>query len=240
MTNLERLIFYYGAGRLFVPRPRYFIYSATSRCDLNCRHCGIWESKKREELATDDLEKIINREFFNRVETAWVSGGEPTLKEGLGRNRKSFPGQVSGHDGFRDCEQWICDRTDHGGGGRGRAELAPSRQGLFLHLSLDGMGEVHDRVRGRKGAFSGLQATVEELTRFRKNHPEVNLEFGFNCVIQPANIDNLEAIKNFADNCHASITFNMVEVTDQIYASQSRGGELTLQSGGQAKSRSNF
>jgi MoaA/NifB/PqqE/SkfB family radical SAM enzyme len=226
MNNLERLVFYYGAGRLFIPAPRFFIYNATYRCDLACAHCGVWETKKRDELGATDLVKILDRPFFNKVETAWVTGGEPTLRKDLAQIssalRKNLPQMTMlgiASNGY--ATERIMDRLREM-----LEELDPGRHGLFIQLSIDGIGEVHDRVRGRQGAFAGLAATVAAIKNLQAQNPGRKIILGFNCVIQPENVFQLVEINRFARENQSEITFNVVAVTDQYYCNQARGESL--------------
>jgi len=228
MNNIERLVFYYGAGKIFVPRPRYFIYNATLRCDLACRHCGVWQAKKRDELEPAELEKIIRGGFFSKVETAWLTGGEPTLRKDLGQIvkvfRRSFPRlKIFGIASNGYESERILARLEEIIIG-----LDPGMQGLFVHLSLDGIGDVQNRIRGRESAFRGLAATVEGIKALTEKYPNQKIEFGFNCVIQPENVKSLEEINSFAKKYSASLTFNFVEVTDQYYCNQERAAELSF------------
>jgi len=230
MNNLERLLFYYGAGRIFIPRPRYLIYNATLRCDLSCRHCGIWENKKKRELAADELDRILDRKFFSQVETAWITGGEPTLRKDLASLARVLRSRLPAMtvlgiatNGF--ATERVLSRLEEIG-----AELDASRQAIFLQFSIDGVAEVHDRIRG-PGAFSNLEATVEGVKQFRARHPGLKVDCGFNCVVQPENVLQLEAIKTFAAEHHAGITFNIVAITDQIYYTHHKAAELAFSSG---------
>ncbi len=228
MNNLERLTFYYLAGRLFIPLPRYLIYNPTLRCDLACRHCGIWEAEKQKELAPVDLKKIIQRKFFRKIDTAWLTGGEPSMRKDLKELaavfRDSLPGmRVLGIASNGFATERILARLEEI-----LSELDPTRQGLFVHLSLDGIGEVEDRIRGRVGAFAALSETVKGINGLKKRYPARKIELGFNCVIQKQNVDQLEEIRKFAQDQGSSLTFNMVEITDQYYCNQDRAGELAL------------
>jgi len=228
MNNFERLVFYYFAGRVFIPLPRNLVYNATNRCDLSCRHCGVWEGAKREELSADAVGHIIGREFFRKIEMVWFTGGEPTLRRDLKNLVRIFCDRVPSMrmlgiatNGF--ATERIIQRIEET-----LLELNPVTQGLFIHLSLDGLGEVHDFIRGKKGAFAGLESTLAMINRLKQNYPDRRIEMGFNCVIQKRNIEQLAEIKKFAQSNNASLTFNIVEITDQYYFNKSRAEELAL------------
>jgi MoaA/NifB/PqqE/SkfB family radical SAM enzyme len=226
MNDFERLLMYYGAGRVFIPMPRFFIYNATYRCDLLCKHCGVWETKKREELSPADLEKILARKFFDKVETAWVTGGEPTMRSdldgiagALGKNFRKMSVLGMASNGYATGR--IMERLE-----QVMARLDRARHGIFLQLSIDGIGEAHDRVRGKKGAFDALRATVDAVRKFMEANRDWKITLGFNCVIQPENVIQLEQVRAYAKENRSEITFNLVQVTDQFFCNQHSAAAL--------------
>jgi len=48
---------------------------------------------------------------------------------------------------------------------------------LIINLSMDGIGEKHDRIRGIKGNFVRFERTLSDLLELRKDHPTSALEF---------------------------------------------------------------
>ncbi len=228
MSDFERLLWYYGAGRLFIPRPRYLCYNCTLRCDQGCLHCGIWQDINLPELSAAELDPVLSKPFFSDVHTAWLTGGEPTMRSDLGELSgmmvRSMPGlRMLGlaTNGIRT--ERVMDQV------RGMCEaLDPERQGLFVHISLDGVDEVYDRIRNMQGAFVKLMNTLDALNALREQMPELKIETGFNCVIQPENADNLESVRSFAKQRGISLTFNMVVVTDQIYRTSDKAESLSF------------
>jgi len=228
MNNLKRMAFYYTAGKILIPKPIYLIYNATLRCDLSCQHCGIWETKKLTELKPQELDLILNRRFFDQIETAWLTGGEPTLRKDFLELVKIFKIRLPrfrmlgiatngyGSERILSLNQNLFSILDS------------NQQGVFWHISLDGVGKTFDEIRGKKGAFNELIKTVEGIKAEKQKPPKRKLDLGFNCVIQPMNVSELEEIKKFADAYQATLTFNLVEITDQYYCNQARAEKLNL------------
>jgi MoaA/NifB/PqqE/SkfB family radical SAM enzyme len=226
MNNWQRLLWYYGAGRLFTPRPRWFCYNVTRRCDSRCIHCGIWRGEHPEELPPEELRLIFSNPFFGAVRTAWLTGGEPTLRQDLAAVAAvmiaSMPSLTTlglATHGIRTQRviQQVVNLLD---------VLDPARHGLFIHLSLDSAGEVHDQVRGIPGAQAGVLATLDAISELRHDYPGHRIEAGLNCVIQPANVAELPRLLAFARERGLSITFNIVVITDQIFDNLESEAEL--------------
>ena len=227
MDNWQLLLWHYAAGRLFIPRPRWLCYNSTYRCDSHCRHCGIWRGQYRaEELPPAELKRILTGPFFGAVHTAWLTGGEPTLRQDLAAvvavMVESMPSlhtlglTTHGVRTQRVIPQ-IVNLLD---------VLDPARHRLFVHISLDGIGETHDQVRGLPGAFAGVMATLDAIAQLRRDYPLYRIEVGLNCVIQPANLGDLERLLELARGRGHSITFNLVEVSDQIFANLAAEDQL--------------
>jgi MoaA/NifB/PqqE/SkfB family radical SAM enzyme len=64
---------------------------------------------------------------------------------------------------------------------------------LWLGSSLDGVGSCHDTVRGRQGAFAGLQHTLEV---FHKELPQIH--WALNFTITPYNTSQIIPARDFA------------------------------------------
>ncbi len=225
MNDLQRLINYYGAGRLLLPRPRYLCVNATLRCDGRCAHCGIWKQGARgPEISGQELEGVLSNPLFQKVETAWITGGEPTLRDDLNLVARAMVESLPSLSTLGIATnalhpQRVLDRIT-------QMVSETASQGVFVHLSLDGAGEVHDRVRRREGAFQAVSETIEGLLRMKGSRPEKRIEIGINCVVQPGNVSGLYDLWEYARGKGIVPMFNPVLVTDQVYRNLEMGEEL--------------
>ena len=229
MADWQRLLWYYGAGRFFNPRPRFLCYNATRRCDSNCIHCGVnAPANVVEEMAPEDLRRVFAQPLFGAVHTAWLTGGEPTLRQDLaaaaGVIAEAIPslrtlGLATHAIRTQRVVQQLVNLLD---------VADPGRHGLFIHVSLDGIGETHDRIRGVPGAFTGVMATLEAVSQLRRDYPTHQIEVGLNCVIQPENVADLPALRQLAQQRGLSITFNTVTISDQLFNNLEREARLTF------------
>lgn len=228
MSNLERVAWYYFAGRPFIPRPRYLCFNGTLRCDLKCLHCGIWQDKlEGSEIDAAALDKIVKQKFFTDIHTAWLTGGEPTLRKDAGELARVMVERLPSLRTLGLATNGVQTERVISVVRSMREAMTPERHALFVHVSLDGLGEVHDRIRGREGAFKGVIATLEEIERMKSNGPPIAV--GLNCVIQPENVGNLPDIHRFASERGMSLTFNAAVITDQIFRTADRAKSLALQ-----------
>ncbi|MDO8685004.1 MAG: SPASM domain-containing protein, partial [Armatimonadota bacterium] len=80
--------------------------------------------------------------------------------------------------------------------------LARNGRGTMLTIkpSFDGVGKLHDEIRGISGNFEKLMDTLDRLRKLQSVYP--NLEVGLGTVISVYNIEKVEEIANFAHSQH--------------------------------------
>lgn len=141
--------------------PRLLNLPITGNCNSRCVMCDVWKTRSHDEVTADQLRDLLRGPLFRRIQHVGISGGEPTL-------RKDLPESVAAIlEALPDLRSFSI--TSHGFQAKRWEQFAPrirelcEQRGvpLRLNFSLDGVGEVHDRVRGLKGAFGRTLASVE-------------------------------------------------------------------------------
>ncbi|NLP04520.1 radical SAM protein [Candidatus Fermentibacteria bacterium] len=177
------------------PPPVNLTFSITRRCQSRCRTCSIWKAPPLDELSLAEIGDIFREigwtYFFN------VSGGEPFLRDDL-------PGIVGLACRHLDpavihiptnallperIEAMTAEMLDI------IAREAPGAA-LTIKPSFDGVGDLHDEIRGVPGNFSRLLDTLERLKDLRERHPELHV--GVGTVISRDNAGRLGEIIEFA------------------------------------------
>lgn len=161
--------------------PMNLTFSVSYRCNSRCVTCNVWR-KRVHDFSLDEYERTFRR--LGRT-PYWLtfSGGEPFL-------RPDLPEIVLA--AYRHCRPGIINIPTNGllverivTGVEQIARAAPRAQ-LVINLSLDGVGEEHDRIRGVPGNYNKLRETYAGLRAL--NAP--NLTVGIHSVISQQNIDN--------------------------------------------------
>ena len=188
-------------GLARTPRPINLTFSVTNMCQSRCKTCGIWRlykdqpGKVKDELSLDEIEKSFagmgEVYFFN------ISGGEPFL-------RPDLPEIVAAA-----CK-YLRPTVIHAPTNALAPELIERRVAEILGVirstgravsftikpSFDGVGEVHDGIRGVKGNFEKLLETVSRLKRLQEEHP--NLEVGLGTIISKFNLGHIRETARLA------------------------------------------
>ncbi len=174
--------------------PLHLILEVTSACNARCVTCFNWQKTdyaKEQRLSLAQLDRISS----GLGPLLWFSltGGEPFLREDLDRvveiferNKPEYltiPTNALLPDRIHDLTQRM---------------LRVHRKALVIALSLDGLGERHDRIRGVKGNFEKLLETHRRLDALRRKHK--NLHLGINTTITTLNQDHIREIADYVKN----------------------------------------
>jgi radical SAM protein with 4Fe4S-binding SPASM domain len=128
------------------------VWNVTQRCNLHCAHCYA-DSHDREypdELTTEEGLKLIGELAEFGVPTVLFSGGEPLKRPDL------FELAAAARDaGLRTVLSTNGTLIDDATAAR-IAETGFA----YVGISFDGIGELHDKMRGKKGAFEGALAGI--------------------------------------------------------------------------------
>lgn len=110
----------------------------TYRCPMRCQMCNIWKNptKGEEEIRPEDLEMLPRFKFVN------ITGGEPFVREDLEDIIRVMytksPRIVISTSG------WYEDRV---------IELARKFPNIGIRISIEGLKDKNDELRGREGGF---------------------------------------------------------------------------------------
>lgn len=152
-------------------KPVHLILFITDHCNAKCGTCFYWQNLNQgESLQPEHIEKISSA----LGELVWldISGGEPFLRKDidrichtfLDRNRVRFINIPTNAIQTGVIENSVKGILSHA-----------SQFRLNIAISLDGVGENHDRVRGVPGNYKKAMATLEAMQRIREQDPRLSL-----------------------------------------------------------------
>lgn len=190
--------------------------SPSARCNSRCQTCNIWK-KRAEELTLEEWGQVfqsLGRSPF------WftVSGGEPFLY----RDIVAFCESIYEH-----CSPGIINIPTNGLLSRiipARVEeicqACPDAQ-IIVNLSLDGVGEKHDFIRGVPGNFEHFERTLRGLRDLGLK----NLTIGIHSVISKLNIDDFPELLEYG--LSAGADSYITEIAEQRMELDSIGLDIT-------------
>jgi len=189
--KLERVL---GAPKTL---PISVTLSVTNKCNSRCRTCLIWtfyqekQSQPYMELATEEYDRIF-RSLGRQVVWATLSGGEPYLREDL-------PEICTGL--YTHCSPNIINIATNGLLGdviqKSTTRILQNCKSalIIVNLSLDGIGEEHDTIRGVPGNFRQVMETYRLLKNLKAGFP--NLRVGLHTVVSQFNIHSIPKVYEY-------------------------------------------
>jgi len=184
---LPRLPAYLAFRRLGRPKPLPFnlVVSVTYRCNSRCKTCNVWK-RTANELTTEEWEQIFCK-IGTRPYYLTFSGGEPFLRDDIADIVAAA---------VRLCKPAIITIPTNAL----LTSLVPQRVEQIvaaadgvqvgINISLDGVGEEHDAIRGVKGNYEKALETYRQLRALE--FP--NLTLGIHTVVSRFNVARIPAI----------------------------------------------
>lgn len=149
-----------------IPLPTDASIILTYRCPMKCKMCNIWQNptNKEEEIKASDLVSLPKLKFIN------LTGGEPFIREDLAeiveecyRHTNRIVISTSG---------WFEDRV---------IALAKRFPNIGIRISIEGLSQKNDELRGRAGGFDKGLRTLLTLKQMGVK------DIGFGCTVSNNN-----------------------------------------------------
>jgi len=175
-------------------KPESVHLSIINRCFFRCIHCDIWKNKDENELSTKEIRELLDKlKTWLGPFTLHIAGGEPFMRNDLldileyARGLDIDP--ILTTNGFKVNKRIaskICELNVAG-----------------VNVSLDGLEEVHDQIRGVKDSYShAIKALL--LLNAGKNNTKVSVT----TVVTSKSLEQLPQLVEWtAENQLNGITF---------------------------------
>lgn len=183
----------------------------TNRCNLACSFCFTRSGAPYpDELSTDQWIDVLQKLATHGVADIALTGGEARLVKGFNRILAAASSLFTSVHVFSNGLYW--SETE--------AELAANLGNVTVQISIDGPPEIHDRLRGRKGAYSESIHCIRRLAGL-----------GVPCVVaMTVNPDNFRGLQSvIAEVAEAGARSFRAGKTLPLGRGETGGFELTCQ-----------
>lgn len=201
-------------GQLVPAKPTTLNLLVNDICNSRCQTCCIWKQKRDKEFAPDQLALILDDPLFDRLRYVGVSGGEPTLRKDLPeiyrvlvQKRPPIGGAGIITNAIRKDD--VIERILASGEVCREAGVPFS-----VMVSLDGVGEVQDRVRGRDGNFQSAVSVI----RYLRDKADIPLSIG--CTISKGNVWHVDEVLDFCRTEGVYGRFRVAEFIRRLHNEQ--------------------
>lgn len=181
--------------------PFDLVLAVTYNCNSRCRMCNIWKSEPLPVLPLSEYEKLhANLKEIN------ITGGEPFLRPDLVElirlllKKNPQVRIIISTNGF--ATDLIKSKLQ---------EILAIKPDIILSFSVDGIGRLHDEVRGVPGGFDKVMSTIKVAKEL--GIKELRLAF----TAGDYNISQLFPVYNLAHNLDAEFTMAAVHNADNYF-----------------------
>lgn len=185
--------------------PKVIQLPITYNCNSKCVMCNIWKMDHSNEMTVEEFATFMKDDIFKEVEAVGINGGEPSLVPNLPEYIKevlTLPKLKS------------LNIISHG---FSQKPLLKSLEEIYkmckeknIHfqvlISLDGVREIHNIVRGKTNVFEKTSSTIDEIMKNKSKYCD-DLELG--CTIVKQNIHNLVELDTYAKMKNYNIKFRL-------------------------------
>lgn len=133
--------------------PNDFVLAITYSCNSRCRMCNIWRKESLPLLESEEYKKLPGE-----IKEVNLTGGEPFLRPDLIEIIKILISKnpqmriIISTNGF--ATDLIKNKME---------EILKIKPDIGVGISLDGIGEIHDQIRGIPGGYEKVIKTISVL-----------------------------------------------------------------------------
>jgi len=184
------LILRHNAKHNKLVKPRFLNFPVTYRCNAKCKMCGIWKrtaqdiKKGKKELTFEEIKDFLinNKKFLSELQTIGITGGEPFVRKDIVDiikvMRETLPNTVIGIQTNGQAPMLIKEKLK---------QILSFYPEFQFAVSIDGPENIHDKIRGIKGAYKNAIKTIEIAKQLGIKRITTGM------TISPNNYDQIEA-----------------------------------------------
>lgn len=159
-------------------------WDVNNDCNLNCKHCRVLDKNKKDpQLTLKEAKELLAQLYYCGITKLNLSGGEPFI-------RKDIFEILDYAQRFEDIVITTnCTLLDEA-----KCKKLTQYPNTRLSISLDGIEQIHDEFRGKKGTFKKVVDTLPILN-------ENNIKYSIRYTLSRDTIkDAKEVLKLAAEN----------------------------------------
>ncbi len=139
--------------------PAFVTYQVTLKCNARCIMCDSWQTRHEDTMTVQDVDRLFSQ--IGPILTLRISGGEPFVLKYMDERIRVIYGHAKPSYLHITTNGFLTDRIVS------FVESFDLPMNLDMKVSIDGHGDVQDRIRG-KNAWRRSFETVKQLAALRE------------------------------------------------------------------------
>lgn len=203
-----------GNTYLRVKYPEVLQFPVTFKCNFDCIMCGMQEIKNTYQMNKQELANLISSEIFSKIKDVGLNGGEPFLLPDiveyisiLVNNLPKLQNIYIITNGFL-TDKILKDLPEI------KKICSSNNIRLTVSISVDGVGNIHDKIRGRKNIFDAVEKTCLSINN---NIGEYCDSFGVICTVTKENVYYLNEVEAWTEKNTIPVTYNIATIHKRLH-----------------------
>jgi MoaA/NifB/PqqE/SkfB family radical SAM enzyme/polysaccharide pyruvyl transferase WcaK-like protein len=204
----------------FFPRlPEGINMNANDICNSKCVMCNIWQQKQEYEFSPEELETALKDPLFRKVQFVGITGGEPTLRADLIGLYQSCINALPALTNLSIITNGIKEKDALAKIISINNLCIENNIAFSAMVSLDGVGSVHDKHRGREGNFITSIWLIEEIKK-------LGIPVSFGCTITKTNVWDIQELEEYVTKNNIPGRFRVGEFIKRLYHDDTNKDEI--------------
>lgn len=195
--------------------PTVLQFPVNDICNSHCQMCHIWQRKRDHEITPDELAAALRSPVFREVREAGINGGEPTLRRDLPVLVERLIAGLPRLRGLSLITNAVQAKVVKGAVDEVGRQCRDAGVHFDVMVSLDGVGAVHDAVRGVRGNFTA----AEDVLDYVRQHANVS-SCRIGCTVIRENVYAVEDVLEFARRKEVYARFRVGIPHPRLYTDQ--------------------
>jgi polysaccharide pyruvyl transferase WcaK-like protein/sulfatase maturation enzyme AslB (radical SAM superfamily) len=204
MSYINYLLNTFKHSKFPLEKPVVLQFPVNNICNSHCQMCHVWKQTLDEQVTLEEIEGVLSNPLFSEIRAVGLNGGEPTLRKDLDKIAVTLATRlpklrsvflITNALNVTQVIQQIEAVGKH---------LKEYGKRFDVMVSLDGVGDIHDLVRGRDGTFERTVSVID----FCKNTPFVS-KTHLGCTVIRDNVYGLHDLLDFAIDRDVYIKFRL-------------------------------
>lgn len=212
---IQRKAYLYGvrslkkALKINPQKPKILSYLITNQCNSHCITCSVWKGNVEETIPSEEIMYLFQMELFSDIEHVGISGGEPSLFPELIDHIKIIVERCSHIKSLSITTN--CIKPDFWEENVEEIALMCQKRNVFFQMnySIDGVGQMHDKIRGTKGNFQNLERVIDYTIRR-------GIPYQLHCTVNRYNVYHINKVLGFAESKNADIIFRLASPISRL------------------------
>lgn len=211
---------YWRAGQR-LGHPLQVGFAVNNTCNTFCEMCNVWQMRPKTQLSLDEIRTVFGGPLFRHCATVSLTGGEPSMRRDFAELPPALAEVMPALRQVNLTSNGYATDAIVGGIERFVPTLRRRRIAFGVNLSIDGVGETHDRVRNNAKAWERLDATVTALASLRAR---LRFNLVLACTFTHSNVDDARAVLEYAQRHGVYVVFRRAAAINRIENADIYGG----------------